>query len=604
MTSKLLRTTSVIALTALTATAVVLASQTVRAEPGDPNPAAQTSDNPDATVKDDGKPQDGKSHKRDKQRPDDAGGDGGGRRGDNGRDRQDGSGNADGGKFDKDNPPATHKATTPKIINAPNPVARPALEKPNDEVEPAKKIETPDSHPASKPPVKTAVPPNPVLKERRDSVEKIETPDANPASKPPVKTATPPNPAFEKSQPGFSAPGQPRRADDGTRKTFDRDRQGGGDLPSDNHVREDRRPREVNAPPLRPVVKDLNEAKSGRVETSEDGGRRTVIVEKDKRKIVRQGDRIVIQKDEAASWKRVAPGAVVTRDNRGRDRTVVQRRDNTQVVTETDSNGQLLRRYRRDRDGRETVIIDNRRRKDRFGRNVAIGVGVGAGIIAGAAILNSVVDVPPPRVRIPRDKYIVDYERASEDDVYDALNAPPVDDIDRRYTLDQIRATPYLRERMRRVDLDDITFEFGSWDIDPSQYRKLERIARAMKRVINRNPNEVFLIEGYTDAVGSQVDNLTLSDRRAESVSVVLSEEFDVPFENLTTQGYGEEYLKIPTDGPERQNRRVAARRITPLLGHDNISAAPPPRPRPDYDDYRRDPYDGPPPPRRWRQYN
>ncbi|HPG88827.1 MAG TPA: OmpA family protein, partial [Hyphomicrobium sp.] len=271
-------------------------------------------------------------------------------------------------------------------------------------------------------------------------------------------------------------------------------------------------------------------------------------------------------------------------------------RDNTQVITETDRNGQLLRRYRRDRDGRETIIIDNRRRKDNFGRNLAIGVGVGAGIIAGAAILNSVVDVPPPRVRVPRDKYIVDYERASEEDVYEALNAPPVDDFDGRgYTLDQIRATPYLRERMRRVDLDDITFETGSWEIDPSQYRKLERIARAMKRVIDRNPNEVFMIEGYTDAVGSDVDNLTLSDRRAESVAVVLSEEFEVPFGNLTTQGYGEEYLKIPTDGPERQNRRVAARRITPLLEHDNISAAPPPPP--------------PPPPtyreeRRWRRYN
>jgi hypothetical protein len=32
------------------------------------------------------------------------------------------------------------------------------------------------------------------------------------------------------------------------------------------------------------------------------------------------------------------------------------------------------------------------------------------------------------------------------------------------------------------------------------------------------------------------------------------------------TQGYGEQFLKIPTDGPEEQNRRVTARRITPLL--------------------------------------
>ena len=74
------------------------------------------------------------------------------------------------------------------------------------------------------------------------------------------------------------------------------------------------------------------------------------------------------------------------------------------------------------------------------------------------------------------------------------------------------------------------------------------------------------MIEGYTDAVGSDVDNLSLSDRRAQSVAEVLTDDFGVPPENLVTQGYGKEYLKIPTDGPERANRRVAIRRITPLL--------------------------------------
>jgi outer membrane protein OmpA-like peptidoglycan-associated protein len=45
-----------------------------------------------------------------------------------------------------------------------------------------------------------------------------------------------------------------------------------------------------------------------------------------------------------------------------------------------------------------------------------------------------------------------------------------------------------------------------------------------------------------------------------------LTQQFAVPAENLSTQGYGEQYLKIPTDGPERANRRVTVRRITPLL--------------------------------------
>ena len=119
---------------------------------------------------------------------------------------------------------------------------------------------------------------------------------------------------------------------------------------------------------------------------------------------------------------------------------------------------------------------------------------------------------------------------------------------------------------MRRVDLDSINFEFGSWEVSEDQYYKLERIADAMNRLLDRNSEEVFLIEGYTDAVGSEEDNIILSDHRAEEVASILSEEFGVPAENLVTQGYGEQFLKIDTQGPERANRRVSVRRITPLL--------------------------------------
>jgi len=91
-------------------------------------------------------------------------------------------------------------------------------------------------------------------------------------------------------------------------------------------------------------------------------------------------------------------------------------------------------------------------------------------------------------------------------------------------------------------------------------------IAEGINQALSANPQETFLIEGHTDAIGADVDNLSLSDRRAESVALALSERFQVPAENLVTQGYGKQYLKIPTEAPERQNRRVTVRRITPLL--------------------------------------
>ena len=76
----------------------------------------------------------------------------------------------------------------------------------------------------------------------------------------------------------------------------------------------------------------------------------------------------------------------------------------------------------------------------------------------------------------------------------------------------------------------------------------------------------MFLIEGHTDAVGSDVDNLSLSDRRAEAIANVLSQQLGVPAENLVTRGYGRQFLLVGTDGPEWRNRRVVVRRITPLL--------------------------------------
>ena len=92
------------------------------------------------------------------------------------------------------------------------------------------------------------------------------------------------------------------------------------------------------------------------------------------------------------------------------------------------------------------------------------------------------------------------------------------------------------------------------------------QFARAMLRVLERNPLAVFMIEGHTDAVGSDEDNLSLSDRRAAAVAEVLSDSFGVPAENLVTQGYGEQFLKDDTKGPERANRRVTVRRVTPLI--------------------------------------
>ena len=234
--------------------------------------------------------------------------------------------------------------------------------------------------------------------------------------------------------------------------------------------------------------------------------------------------------------------------------TVVVRPDGDRVVTTLDENGFLLRRSRILPDGREIIIIDNRPRGPGRGYGPEVGYG------------GFFVDLPPPVIRIPRDRYIVETETATPTLLYETLLAPPVEVIDRPYSLDEIRYSAPLRDRMPRIDLNTVTFDSGSWELSPDQIEQLAGIAASLNRAIEANPREVFLIEGYTDAVGSDVDNLSLSDRRAESVAIVLTQQFGVPAENLSTQGYGKQYLKVPTDGPERANRRVTVRRITPLL--------------------------------------
>ena len=288
-----------------------------------------------------------------------------------------------------------------------------------------------------------------------------------------------------------------------------------------------------------------------------DQGGRKVFTEPGRVIVVDPGGQSFIRHNEVDRF-RYGARDVRTQQVGNESRTIVVRPDGSQIVTVNDREGRLLRRIRRDPRGREIIIIDTSYRGPR-----------------GASFY---VDLPPPVIRIPRERYIVEAETAPPELIYETLIAPPVERIDRRYTLDEIRYSPAVRERMPSIDLDTINFETGSWEIPSDQAVKLQVIADGLNRAIAANPRTVFLIEGHTDAVGSDVDNLSLSDRRAESAATLLTQQFGVPAENLTSQGYGEQYLKIPTQEPERQNRRVTIRNITPLLNGGQASLPPPPR--------------------------
>jgi outer membrane protein OmpA-like peptidoglycan-associated protein len=273
-----------------------------------------------------------------------------------------------------------------------------------------------------------------------------------------------------------------------------------------------------------------------------DGGR--VILQFDNRTIVRHDDsRRFYDEGYEPEYERLRGG---------RTREIIERDNGVQIVTIRNRYGDVVQRSRIGDDGREYVLyyapeLMEDRDQPRRWRDPGL-------------------DLPPMRLTVPLDDYIIDTSSEPDRDYYEFLEQPPVERVERVYSLDEVRYSARIRDKVRRIDLDTITFATGSADIPMNQASSLRKVADAIKEVLDRDPAETFLIEGHTDAVGSDDSNLVLSDERAESVARVLTDAFGIAPENLTTQGYGERYLKVRTDGPSQENRRVTIRRITPLV--------------------------------------
>jgi outer membrane protein OmpA-like peptidoglycan-associated protein len=226
---------------------------------------------------------------------------------------------------------------------------------------------------------------------------------------------------------------------------------------------------------------------------------------------------------------------------------VVIRQDGTRVITVWNRYGEIVRRVKVLPNGTRIVMIFVR---DDLGYRWRD---------AGA-------DLPPFRLTIPVGEYVLCSEIANENQIELFLAEPPLERAVRVYSVDEVKSSARIRDTVRRVEIGDLTFDTGEWTVERDQVGSLTRVANAITHLIERNPGEVFLIEGHTDAVGSDESNLELSDRRAETVARLLTDLYDVPPENLVTQGYGERYLKVETQEEERANRRATVRRITPLV--------------------------------------
>ncbi|WP_157118692.1 OmpA family protein [Azohydromonas lata] len=102
-----------------------------------------------------------------------------------------------------------------------------------------------------------------------------------------------------------------------------------------------------------------------------------------------------------------------------------------------------------------------------------------------------------------------------------------------------------------------VQFAFNSADLLPAARRQLDALAQGIKLL---PASRAVLIEGHTDAAGSQVYNEQLSLRRAQSVRRYLVAQYGIEPARLRAVGLGE-YDPLPGRDPHApQNRRVQFR--------------------------------------------
>ncbi|HEU5162469.1 MAG TPA: OmpA family protein [Thermoanaerobaculia bacterium] len=123
--------------------------------------------------------------------------------------------------------------------------------------------------------------------------------------------------------------------------------------------------------------------------------------------------------------------------------------------------------------------------------------------------------------------------------------------------LEQIEGVEVTRtsENELNVTVDDsILFDYDSYELRPDARATLSELAA----VFARYPETRLLVEGHTDASGSEAYNQLLSERRAESVSNDLIER-GVDRARIEMHGYGKSRPVADNATPEgRQlNRRV-----------------------------------------------
>ena len=104
------------------------------------------------------------------------------------------------------------------------------------------------------------------------------------------------------------------------------------------------------------------------------------------------------------------------------------------------------------------------------------------------------------------------------------------------------------------VNMSDVLFDFNKYTLRPAAREKLAKISG----IILSHPGLRLEVDGYTDSVGSDEYNMTLSQNRADGVRSYLIGEGIAP-DDVASKGFGKDNPVASNDNAagRQKNRRV-----------------------------------------------
>lgn len=154
-------------------------------------------------------------------------------------------------------------------------------------------------------------------------------------------------------------------------------------------------------------------------------------------------------------------------------------------------------------------------------------------------------------LNVSKEKYLFHSENFSLEEI-NSLKEPYLLDIGLQPILDPSATADNGLPKSKPIILKNVFFETAKADLRPESITELNRL----KKLLLENPELQIQLNGHTDDVGSDEDNLQLSEARAKAVHDYLIAE-GIDENRLEYKGYGETTPIDTNDTPQgRQNNR------------------------------------------------